>query len=389
MRTNPVSIVYDMNKVRGTQEIVTALNENNLKTRFIDVTLIDNGEQLQVDRECTATAAICYCQICKKRKYILNDSVDCEITDSGTVLIPIDDLGHIGESTLLIELSVFDENNAQVLVLPYPICARVTSSILNEADVTPESEGTIPELLRECQEALANRPQINGHTLTGNQTGAALGLQDALTVGEYLSLDENGVLSLNDKSFMIERDALPNESVGIADKSGFTTISDDISEYTVGDVRQIPVNVSGTFFRFYGEKVCTEMYQTTDSRLFIKNYKKVGNHWLSSAWKEITIDDGLFLKVRTALPAQEVSDSGVSGFEPVKNGEVQDYTIGETGQLPEASAGLFTRTYNAAHDYAFDTYQTLAGKTYCRMHTRVAVLDNVNWLSTPWYSEGQ
>lgn len=42
---------------------------------------------------------------------------------------------------------------------------------------------------------LENRPQINSNTLTGNKTGADLGLQDALTAGNGISLSELGVIA--------------------------------------------------------------------------------------------------------------------------------------------------------------------------------------------------
>lgn len=44
-------------------------------------------------------------------------------------------------------------------------------------------------------ELLSNKPQINGVELVGNKTSAQLGLQKELTAGENVTIDENGVIS--------------------------------------------------------------------------------------------------------------------------------------------------------------------------------------------------
>lgn len=42
---------------------------------------------------------------------------------------------------------------------------------------------------------LTNKPQINGHTLNGNKSSSDLDLQDKLTPGDNINIDENGVIS--------------------------------------------------------------------------------------------------------------------------------------------------------------------------------------------------
>ena len=92
----------------------------------------------------------------------------------------------------------------------------VNGSILDNAEVTPESEGTIPDLLKDADaledatEALdrlgsynnlEDKPQINGVTLSGNKTSGELrvvGMENA----EIDNCIENGVLystSINDQ----------------------------------------------------------------------------------------------------------------------------------------------------------------------------------------------
>jgi hypothetical protein len=85
----------------------------------------------------------------------------------------------------------------------------VNASILNNAEISEESKGTVPELLKEAAEALAeakdyenldNLPAINGHTLSGDKTPDELGLQKKLTAGNNVEIDATGRISAKDTS---------------------------------------------------------------------------------------------------------------------------------------------------------------------------------------------
>ena len=57
-------------------------------------------------------------------------------------------------NTQFIELTITDSDGNQVLVTPFPLTVHVNPSILDDAQVTPESQGTVPELLEAAEEAL-------------------------------------------------------------------------------------------------------------------------------------------------------------------------------------------------------------------------------------------
>lgn len=169
-----------------------------------------------------------------------------------------------------------------------------------------------PQAAAHDYNTLSNKPQINGVVLEGDKNSEELGLQETITAAGYLSVD-GGTLSFDDMTFMVKRDALPKIGIRDANQSGFTPISeDDVSEYTTGAARQIPVAAAGTFFRAYGGDVCTEMYQTIDWKLYVKSYKLVGEHWLGMVWREIgdnntvVIPDGTTVVTRDMIQNRDV-----------------------------------------------------------------------------------
>lgn len=52
-----------------------------------------------------------------------------------------------------------------------------------------------PQAAAHDYDNLTHKPQINGHGLVGNKTGDDLGLQGKLTAGENITIDENGEIS--------------------------------------------------------------------------------------------------------------------------------------------------------------------------------------------------
>lgn len=199
MEVKTIYVNYDIKRMRP-PNLIAFTHENDKNTQVIELHLTDGDEPMTLAADYTYTAAI----VNSDTKALINDSIDCELNSDGNVLIPIDDLHVRGRQSLKIELTVTDEQGEQVLSLPFPIWVKVSGSILDDAQVTPESEGTVPELLEEAKEALENagdyeslenKPQINGHELVGNKTGDSLGLQDKLTAGENVTIDANGRIS--------------------------------------------------------------------------------------------------------------------------------------------------------------------------------------------------
>ncbi len=199
MNVKPKFVYYDIRRKQSVC-LIMYTHENDVDTQVLEVSMIDNGEPIELSADYTYSAAI----VNRNTKALINDSISCELNDSGNVLIPIDNFHTLGAQDLLIELTITDSAGNQVLVNPFPLWIHVNASILDDAEVTPESLGTVPELLEEAKEALENagdyenldnKPQINGHELVGDKSSDDLGLQDKLTAGENVTIDENGRIS--------------------------------------------------------------------------------------------------------------------------------------------------------------------------------------------------
>lgn len=204
MNIQPVFTRYDINRKipfdRSSPIVVDHVED--FDTRFIEVYVYESIYNKQVDlKGTTITARIVAAP--STEKILLNDNVACTLNGSGNIIIPID--GKVIEtlaSTLLIEVRITQDD--QALVLPFPLYVQMRGSILDDAGIAPESRGTIPELLEAAiaaleeaknYENLENKPQINGHTLSGNKTSDDLGLQKKLTAGQNITIANDGTIS--------------------------------------------------------------------------------------------------------------------------------------------------------------------------------------------------
>mgnify|MGYP007057684077 CR=1 FL=1 len=207
MNIQPVFMRYDINRKipfdRSSPIVVDHVED--YETRFIEVYVYESIYNKQVDLKGTTITARIVAAL-STEKILLNDNVACTLNSSGNIIIPID--GAVIEtlaSTLLIEVRITQDT--QALVLPFPLYVQMRGSILDDAGIAPESRGTIPELLEAAiaaleeaknYENLENKPQINGHTLSGNKTSDNLGLQKKLTAGQNITIANDGTISAED-----------------------------------------------------------------------------------------------------------------------------------------------------------------------------------------------
>lgn len=180
MNVNNLTTYYDINAGCPPGRIVVS-HDCDVNTRTVEVIFRQGMIPLAISQDCTVKAAF----VERQSNILINDNVPCTVTESGSVLIPVDDLHRQGRFNMNIELTVTNQDGEKVLATPFPMWITVNGSILNEAEVTEESKGTVPDMLEAAAEALAeakdydaleNRPQINGHVLTGNQTAEDLGI---------------------------------------------------------------------------------------------------------------------------------------------------------------------------------------------------------------------
>ena len=191
MNVNNLTTNYDINASCPPGRIVVS-HDCDVNTRTVEVFFRQDVIPLAISADCTAKAAF----VERQSNILINDNVPCTVTEAGSVLIPVDDLHRQGRFDMSIELTVTNQDGEQVLATPFPMWITVNGSILNEAEVTEESKGTVPELLEEAAEALdlagiesgevnANgtitftRPNGTTFTTTGDSVIGPQGIQGA------------------------------------------------------------------------------------------------------------------------------------------------------------------------------------------------------------------
>lgn len=144
----------------------------------------------------------------RDKDYLLSDDVTCTVNANGNILIPFDN-AVVKTLQGVVKIEVNITRDTDELTLQFPLWVSVTGSILDNAEVTPESEGTIPDLLKDAADALKgatealerlgsysnleDKPQINGVTLSGNKTSGELRVAGWKTA-EIDNCIEDGVL---------------------------------------------------------------------------------------------------------------------------------------------------------------------------------------------------
>ena len=205
MTPKKIPFNYDINRMEAV-DLVSIIHIDDYDTRFLELILSNEGSPLNVDG-CTVTARF----VTAREKYLLSDNVPC-VAESNTITIPID-AAAVDNMACDIKIEVNIVDGEKILTLPFPLWIRVRGSILDDAQVTPESEGTIPDLLKAAQQALDaataaieaasdyenmdNKPQINGVELVGDKSGTDLHLVSSFFMpveGGEDECTENGIL---------------------------------------------------------------------------------------------------------------------------------------------------------------------------------------------------
>ena len=208
MIKQPISVVFDLDAKIGNSKLIAISHVEDKYNEVLEVNVRQNGAHIDL----TGVTAIARMVLHAEKDYLISDNVPCTINNSGNILIPFDNaVVKIMQGTVKIEVSI-SRGEDDVLTLQFPLWVSVKGSILGGAEVTPKSEGTIPDLLKDAKaalddatEALENlgdydnlekKPQIGGVTLSGDQTPDELGLQKKLTAGENVNIDANGNITI-------------------------------------------------------------------------------------------------------------------------------------------------------------------------------------------------
>lgn len=90
----------------------------------------------------------------RDKDYLLSDDVTCSVNSNGNILIPFDN-AVVKTLQGVVKIEVNITRDADELTLQFPLWVSVNGSILDNAEVTPESRGTVPDLLREAAAQLS------------------------------------------------------------------------------------------------------------------------------------------------------------------------------------------------------------------------------------------
>lgn len=126
----------------------------------------------------------------RDKDYLLSDNVACSVNDNGNIMIPFDN-AVVKTSQGVVKIEVSITRGEDELTLQFPLWVSVNGSILETAEVTPESEGTIPDLLREVRDLLAEAAtpddvfEILDSTLSGNPNVTPTLLIDSTVDQQY------------------------------------------------------------------------------------------------------------------------------------------------------------------------------------------------------------
>lgn len=207
MLKQPIYYEFNLDAKTSPSKLIAISHVDDKYSEVIEVAVKQNDRFVYMGGATVVARMVLH----RDKDYLLNDDVACSVNSNGNILIPFDNaVVKTLQGVVKIEVSI--TRGTDELTLQFPLWVSVNGSILDNAEVTPESEGTIPDLLKEAADALEDatealeqlgsysnledKPQINGVTLDGDQTSDELGLQKKLTAGANILIDANGNISV-------------------------------------------------------------------------------------------------------------------------------------------------------------------------------------------------
>ena len=146
---SPIPYTYDLN-TKSAQKVICVTHTDDNSVDVIQLHVVQNGALIDFSGN-TIIARM----VMSRTHELLSDNVVCEIDEvTKDIMIPIDRKAvSTRKGLMLVEVSVRGVL-PQKLTFQFPLLVRVNGSILDDAEITPESQGTIPELLIAAAEEL-------------------------------------------------------------------------------------------------------------------------------------------------------------------------------------------------------------------------------------------
>ena len=181
----PIPITFNLDSHQSVQSVCAVIHIDDNNTETLDLSLMQGGEHIAVSPNSTVTARF----VRVKDKILISDNVPCAVQENSNIYIPIDNAAaKMLTGEIKIEVNITDDND--ILTMQFPLVIRVNNTILADAEISPESEGTIPELLEEAREAAESATQA-----AEAATKAISTKQDKLTAGQNITISEGNVIS--------------------------------------------------------------------------------------------------------------------------------------------------------------------------------------------------
>ena len=146
----PIEYTFDLNS-KSQPKVLCVTHTDDEGVDVIKLMVTQSGNA--VDLSQTIVTAV---MVMRWTHELLNDNVSCEYdSETGSVMIPIDSATiPMRSGEMLVEVNIKSTVNDETLTLQFPLIVRVNGSILGNAKITPDSRGTIPELLQEVEQEL-------------------------------------------------------------------------------------------------------------------------------------------------------------------------------------------------------------------------------------------
>lgn len=307
----PIPITFNLDSHNSVQSVCAVIHIDDKNTETLDLSLMQGGEHIAVSQNSTVTARF----IRVKDKILISDNVPCAVQGNGNLYIPIDNAAaHMLVGEIKIEVNIVDEND--ILTMQFPLVIRVNNTILADAEISPESEGTIPELLEEAREAAESATQA-----AEAATEAISTKQDKLTAGENITIGDNNVISATGGGVTSYNDLTDTPQINGITLSGnksatdlelkeifFNTLNPPQDSYTKYPLCALWVNLnentqfvltaidtSSSLLRFTWERLNNRVIQSTEpapeySGINVKYQYDNGDLWLQ-------VDSGKITKI--------------------------------------------------------------------------------------------
>ncbi|MBQ1309491.1 MAG: hypothetical protein IIY54_07270 [Ruminococcus sp.] len=187
MLKQPIYYEFNLDARTSPSKLIAISHVDDKYSEVLEVALMQNGRHIYMGGATVIARMVLH----RDKDYLLSDDVTCSVNANGNILIPFDN-AVVKTLQGVVKIEVNITRDADELTLQFPLWVSVNGSILDDAEVTPESEGTIPDLLKDAADALEDatealdrlgsynnledKPQINGVTLSGNKTSDVLGV---------------------------------------------------------------------------------------------------------------------------------------------------------------------------------------------------------------------